>query len=132
MRTADLLLAAEGTRVHFTCDGSLPTSKSQIFDSPFTIRTTTTVKAVAVAGNVCSEPAQRVYVVSQKPVHMAVFTWFCSLCGVAIGQDEGSESYSRIAQDDDTPRSVDDSDSDSDSEDDGDYWSNPPIAVHGR
>ena len=114
--------AGEGTRIHFTCDGSLPTSKSQVFDSPFTIRTTTTVKAVAVVGDVCSEPAQRVYVVSEKPVHMAVLTWLCSLCGVAMGQGEGGETYSRIAQDDHTPRSVEDSDS----EEEGDgYWSNP-------
>jgi len=40
--------AAAGTSIHYTIDGTEPTVAAPLYDKPFTIKTTTTIKAVAV------------------------------------------------------------------------------------
>ena len=40
--------ASEGAEIHYTTDGSDPTAQSRLYDGPFTIDDTTTVRAIAV------------------------------------------------------------------------------------
>ena len=58
---------------------------------------TTMVRAIAVVGDTCSEPATREFVVSKRPAHAAVSAWLCSLCCACAGD---SADYRRVAQED--------------------------------
>jgi hypothetical protein len=51
--------------IHYTVDGSTPTSASPLYAGAFTISATTTVKAVAVIGGVTSLPATVIYTQGQ-------------------------------------------------------------------
>lgn len=49
------LSAENGAKIHYTTDGTAPTSSSAMYTSPLTFTTTTTLKAVAVKGSQTSE-----------------------------------------------------------------------------
>jgi hypothetical protein len=49
------LSAENGARIHYTTDGTAPTSSSAMYTSPLTFTTTTTLKAVATKGSQTSE-----------------------------------------------------------------------------
>ena len=49
------LSAENGAKIHYTTDGTAPTSSSALYTSPLTFTTTTTLKAVATKGSQTSE-----------------------------------------------------------------------------
>ena len=55
--------ATEGAEIHYTTDGSTPTATSPVFSAPFTIETTTTVKAIAIADGEESSVATARYII---------------------------------------------------------------------
>lgn len=50
-----------GASIHYTTDGSDPTSASTVYSAPLTLSATTTVKAIAVKDGVSSSVTSRVY-----------------------------------------------------------------------
>lgn len=46
-QTVTISCDTEGATIHYTTDGSIPTAESNIYDSPITIETNTTLKAIA-------------------------------------------------------------------------------------
>ncbi len=53
--------AEEGASIHYTLDGSTPTSASTLYSGPVTLSNTTTVKAIAIKDGVSSTVASRTY-----------------------------------------------------------------------
>ena len=53
--------AEEGASIHYTLDGSTPTSASTLYSGPVTLSNTTTVKAIAIKDGVSSTVARRTY-----------------------------------------------------------------------
>ena len=49
--TSVSLLAPEGVNIHYTTDGSEPTTSSKVFKNPFTVTGTTKIKAIGVMPN---------------------------------------------------------------------------------
>ena len=60
------LSAADGAAIHYTTDGSVPTSESQTYAAPFTISSTTIVKAIAIKDGVSSEVASKTFTKSSS------------------------------------------------------------------
>lgn len=48
-QTVSIETATAGATIHYTTDGSEPTTTSAVYSAPFSVNTTTTVKAIAVA-----------------------------------------------------------------------------------
>ncbi|MBR4390932.1 MAG: chitobiase/beta-hexosaminidase C-terminal domain-containing protein [Bacteroidales bacterium] len=60
--TVSISCATEGATIHYTLNGTSPTASSPVYSTPFTISTTTTVKAMAVKeGMNDSEVAEATY-----------------------------------------------------------------------
>ena len=59
--TVALCCATEVAKIHYTTDGSVPTSSSPVYDEPLVLTATTTVKAVAVDEDVYSDVAEATY-----------------------------------------------------------------------
>ncbi len=55
------LSAADGAAIHYTTDGSVPTSESQTYSAPFTLTSTTVVKAIAIKNGVSSDVASKTF-----------------------------------------------------------------------
>ena len=55
------LTSTEDARIHYTTDGSTPTSESTLYSAPFTLSDTTTVKAIAIKDGLSSEVASKVF-----------------------------------------------------------------------
>jgi hypothetical protein len=53
--------AESGAEIHYTLDGSAPTSASAVYSGSITLTDTTTVKAVAVKDGVTSEVASMTF-----------------------------------------------------------------------
>lgn len=53
--------AEEGCEIHYTVDGTAPTTQSPLYTDPFPVSTTTTVKAIAVRDGVTSSIATRTF-----------------------------------------------------------------------
>ena len=51
----------QGAEIHYTTDGSTPTSASSLYSEPITISETTTVKAIAFKSGVASEVSEQTY-----------------------------------------------------------------------
>ena len=59
--TVALCCATEVAKIHYTTDGSVPTSSSPVYDEPLVLTATTTVKAVAVDEDVYSDVGEATY-----------------------------------------------------------------------
>ena len=60
--STEVSMSAEaGATIHYTLDGSTPTSESAVYSTPITLSDTTTVKAIAVKDGVSSSVTSRVY-----------------------------------------------------------------------
>ena len=58
--TSEVTLSAEsGASVYYTVDGSTPTAESTLYSAPFTLNSTTVVKAIAIKDGVSSEVATK-------------------------------------------------------------------------
>ena len=58
--TSEVTLSAEsGASVYYTVDGSTPTAESTPYSAPFTLNSTTVVKAIAIKDGVSSEVATK-------------------------------------------------------------------------
>ncbi|MES9775057.1 chitobiase/beta-hexosaminidase C-terminal domain-containing protein [Priestia megaterium] len=54
-QTITLNSATPGVSIYYTTDGSMPTKNSTLYTEPITVNQTTTIKAVAIRGNVSSK-----------------------------------------------------------------------------
>ena len=61
LQTTVTIAAANGAAIHYTTDGSEPTSESQLYAEPFVLNSTTTVKAIAIKSGVSSEVASKTF-----------------------------------------------------------------------
>lgn len=62
------LTADEGLKIYYTLNGELPTASSTLYNAPFKLTETTTVRAIAVnADNVSSEDVLAVYTIKTSP-----------------------------------------------------------------
>nr|MCR5333519.1 chitobiase/beta-hexosaminidase C-terminal domain-containing protein [Bacteroidaceae bacterium] len=60
------LSAADGAAIHYTTDGSVPTSESQTYSAPFMLSSTTVVKAIAIKNGVSSDVASKTFTKSSS------------------------------------------------------------------
>ena len=60
------LSAADGAAIHYTTDGSVPTSESQTYSAPFMLSSTTVVKAIAIQNGVSSDVASKTFTKSSS------------------------------------------------------------------
>ena len=51
----------EGAEIHYTTDGSVPTSESSLYSEAFSLSETTTVKAIAIKDGVSSEVTSKTF-----------------------------------------------------------------------
>ncbi len=72
-----------GTRIHYTIDGSEPTSKASLFTKPFVLDKSTTVKAIAV-----DENGRRSHIVTAK-FHKIPHDWKLTLLSKYSSQYPG-------------------------------------------
>lgn len=61
LQTEVTLSAASGAAIHYTTDGSVPTSESQTYSAPFVLSSTTVVKAIAIKDGVSSDVASKTF-----------------------------------------------------------------------
>ena len=54
--TVTITCATEGATIHYTTDGTVPTSESPTYENPITINSTTTVKAIGVKEDFADSP----------------------------------------------------------------------------
>ena len=66
LQTEVTLSAADGAAIHYTTDGSVPTSDSQTYSAPFVLSATTTVKAIAIKNGVSSDVASKTFTKSSS------------------------------------------------------------------
>ena len=66
LQTEVTLSAADGAAIHYTTDGSEPTSESQTYSAPFMLSATTTVKAIAIKNGVSSDVASKTFTKSSS------------------------------------------------------------------
>ena len=66
LQTEVTLSAADGAAIHYTTDGSVPTSESQTYSAPFTLTSTTVVKAIAIKNGVSSDVASKTFTKSSS------------------------------------------------------------------
>ena len=66
LQTEVTLSAASGAAIHYTTDGSVPTSESQTYSTPFTLTSTTVVKAIAIKNGVSSDVASKTFTKSSS------------------------------------------------------------------
>lgn len=72
--------ATEGASIYYTIDGTEPTNLSAAYSAPFTLTTTTTVKAIAYdANNNASSVATKEFVKEEGPVAVATVAEFNAL-----------------------------------------------------
>ena len=65
--TSEVTLSAEnGAAIHYTTDGSIPTSESQTYSAPFMLSSTTVVKAIAIKDGVSSDIASKTFTKSSS------------------------------------------------------------------
>ncbi|MBO7109455.1 MAG: chitobiase/beta-hexosaminidase C-terminal domain-containing protein, partial [Prevotella sp.] len=51
----------DGAEIHYTTDGSTPTSESTLYSEAFSLSETTTVKAIAIKDGVSSEVVDKTF-----------------------------------------------------------------------
>ncbi len=96
-QTVSITSATGGAVIHYTLDGSTPTSGSPVYSSPLSIGAgTTTVKAIAISGGVSSSVASGVYTINLPTVTTPTFSpaagTFSSTQTVSISTSPGSAS----------------------------------------
>ncbi len=66
LQTEVTLSAADGAAIHYTTDGSVPTSESQTYSAPFMLSSKTVVKAIAIKDGVSSDVASKTFTKSSS------------------------------------------------------------------
>ena len=66
LQTEVTLSAADGAAIHYTTDGSVPTSESQTYSAPFMLSSTTVVKAIAIKNGVSSDVTSKTFTKSSS------------------------------------------------------------------
>ena len=62
-QTVELSCTTEGAAIYYTLDGTDPTAESTLYEAAITITETTTLKAIAIKGELSSEIAEATYVI---------------------------------------------------------------------
>ncbi len=83
-QTVTITCATAGATIHYTLDGSAPTTASAVYTSPLTISETTTVKAIAVSDGEDSATATAKYTIGDALIYE-------SLSGYNSEEDSTSE-----------------------------------------
>jgi hypothetical protein len=99
-QTVTISDSTSGSSIHYTTDGTTPTTSSTLYSGPITVSTTATVKAVAIAtGNLLSAVGSAVYTInptapsitSLSPTSGTVGTQV-TLTGVNFGSTQGAST----------------------------------------
>jgi hypothetical protein len=91
--------STSGSTIYYTTNGSTPTTSSQVYSSPITISSSTTIKAIAVASGVSSAVGSASYTLNAVTVATPTFspasgTSFTSTLSVTINESTtGSTIY---------------------------------------
>jgi hypothetical protein len=72
--TVTISVATPGATIHYTTDGSTPTTASAAYTGPFTLSQTATVKAMAAAGGMANSAVATATYTIQLPVATPVFS----------------------------------------------------------
>ena len=83
--------AGEGAAIYYTLDGTEPTAASTLYTAPITLTETTTVKAVAIEGDVLSEVVEATFT-KVVPEELA----FADLCNLTADKKEVKVSLNGV------------------------------------
>ncbi|MEF9924214.1 MAG: chitobiase/beta-hexosaminidase C-terminal domain-containing protein, partial [Muribaculaceae bacterium] len=64
-QSVSMSCATEGATIHYTLDGTVPTTSSTVYTAPIAINATTTIKAIASKGGVNSELVEAYYEIKE-------------------------------------------------------------------
>ena len=82
--------ATEGASVYYTTDGSAPTASSTLYTDPFTVSTTTTVKAIAIKEGMSDSPVASITYTFPVEAEVADIAEFINLTPETVAKITGT------------------------------------------